>query len=192
MRKDGFTLAELLIALAILGVIATFTIPKVLNSQQDSKFKAIEKEAVASVSAAWQQVKMKGADGNTNIVFGVLNSNLNYVRKDSVTVIDEWHGANTRTCLINQCYLLHNGAMIWADPATFGGTASTNAVSFWVDPDGKVTDGTTNGPGKGVLFYLYYDGKVRTRGTLVPNTCDNGQCWATPNPPEDPPWFSWD
>lgn len=33
----GFTLAELLIALAILGVIATFTIPKVLQSSRTAQ-----------------------------------------------------------------------------------------------------------------------------------------------------------
>ncbi len=36
----GFTLAELLMALAILGVIATFTIPKILGAQQSSSSNA--------------------------------------------------------------------------------------------------------------------------------------------------------
>lgn len=40
----GFTLAELLIALGILGVIATFTIPKILSAQQDSKTKPSPKK----------------------------------------------------------------------------------------------------------------------------------------------------
>lgn len=44
-----------MIALAILGVITTFTIPKVLNSQQNGKFKAIAKEDMSMVSAAYQQ-----------------------------------------------------------------------------------------------------------------------------------------
>lgn len=57
-RKSGFTLAELLIALGILGVIATFTIPKLLASQQNTQRKAIFKEMIASIEAvtwqAWQ------------------------------------------------------------------------------------------------------------------------------------------
>ena len=31
--KKGFTLTELLIAVALIGVIAVFTVPKVLNAQ---------------------------------------------------------------------------------------------------------------------------------------------------------------
>src|ERR1051325_8786269 len=46
----AFTLAELLIALAILGVIATFTIPKVLQAMQDNQRKAVFKEVIASLS----------------------------------------------------------------------------------------------------------------------------------------------
>jgi prepilin-type N-terminal cleavage/methylation domain-containing protein len=46
--KTAFTLAELLIALAILGVIATFSIPKVLQSQQNNQKQAIFKEIISA------------------------------------------------------------------------------------------------------------------------------------------------
>ena len=49
----GFTLAELLISLAILGVIATFTIPKILTSQQNSQKAAVTKEVIAMISGAF-------------------------------------------------------------------------------------------------------------------------------------------
>lgn len=47
--QPGFTLAELLIALAILGVIATFTIPKILQAQQNQEKHAIYKETIAAL-----------------------------------------------------------------------------------------------------------------------------------------------
>ncbi len=51
-KQYGFTLAELLIALAILGVIATFSIPKILNAQQNQQKNAIFKESIGAISAA--------------------------------------------------------------------------------------------------------------------------------------------
>lgn len=51
-QHRGFTLAELLISLAILGVIATFTIPKILANQQNSQKKAVFKESISAVSNA--------------------------------------------------------------------------------------------------------------------------------------------
>lgn len=51
-RRKGFTLAELLICLAILGVIAIFTIPKVLTSVQNNQKATIFKEIIATFSQA--------------------------------------------------------------------------------------------------------------------------------------------
>lgn len=48
----GFTLAELLISLAILGLIATFTIPKIMSAQQNNEYSAIAQEDIATLSAA--------------------------------------------------------------------------------------------------------------------------------------------
>jgi prepilin-type N-terminal cleavage/methylation domain-containing protein len=54
----GFTLAELLIALGILGVIATFAIPKILVAQQDTKRKAVLKETMAALqNMIWEGVQ---------------------------------------------------------------------------------------------------------------------------------------
>ena len=65
-RASGFTLAELLISLAILGVIATFTIPKVLYSQQDSQKKAVFKEVIASLYQVCESGVSDGAFSATS------------------------------------------------------------------------------------------------------------------------------
>ena len=46
----GFSLAELLLALLILGSIATFTIPKVITASNNSKKHAIIKESIATLN----------------------------------------------------------------------------------------------------------------------------------------------
>ncbi len=57
--KKGFTLAELLIALALLGVIAAFTIPKVIQASGNKEAVAKVREAVATMEQAWYGVKMQ-------------------------------------------------------------------------------------------------------------------------------------
>lgn len=49
--EKGFTLAELLSVMMILGVIMTFTIPKVLAASDDSRKKTVFREAIASINA---------------------------------------------------------------------------------------------------------------------------------------------
>jgi prepilin-type N-terminal cleavage/methylation domain-containing protein len=51
LKRKAFTLAELLISMAILGVIATFTIPKMLNQNDTQSRKAVMKEVVGMLSS---------------------------------------------------------------------------------------------------------------------------------------------
>lgn len=194
-RNQGFTLAELLISLAILGVIATFTIPKILVTQQNQKHSAIVKEAASMVSGVYSAYKLQNI-ATSGTSFGDLTPYMNYLRVDNSTTIDTFYGQGSRTCnSVNYgCLKLHNGAtLLYASDITsgfFGGTGTTNGIYFIVDPDGSETDGTTNGPGKGTEFWLYYNGKVTSKANTFPQVCNSGNCYV-PSGNEDPPYFNW-
>ena len=68
-HSSGFTLAELLICMAILGVIATFTIPKIVQAQQNQTYTAEAKDAMAAVAGAYQVYRLQNA-ASTNTTFG--------------------------------------------------------------------------------------------------------------------------
>lgn len=190
MRK-GFTLAELLIALAILGVIAAFSIPKVLQSQQDAKFKAMAKEAASTVAQAYDLYKLS-SQPTANTRLSDLTPYLNYVQMDTATRIDHKNTLDYADCsATSPCLKLHNGAVFMYPNVRFDGTATTNALNFMIDPDG-IYSGSVNGSGKSVEFYLYFNGRLRTRGTTQPNTVSSGGTVAAPVPSLDPPWFGWD
>lgn len=191
-RAVAFTLAELLIALAILGVIATFTIPKVLVSSNNSKFNAIGKETAAMVSGAYQAYLMEHTLTNT-VSMADLTPYMNYVSVDTANVnnIDRIPGNTSIRCdTTNRCLRLHNGAAVLYNPADyFDGTSTTNSVYFYVDPDGQYS-GSASGNGKSIVFFLYANGRITTWGNLLAGTWNNGQTY-TATPANDPDWFSW-
>ena len=194
--QSAFTLAELLIALAILGVIATFTIPKILDSGSDSKFNAIGKETAAMVSGAYQSYKLNNAaSGSTS--FQDLTPYMNYVKVDTTTTIDDTYNGTTQNCFAasRSCILLHNGALLYHRTGVtdqFGDTSSTSSILFEIDPDGRVTStGAAGTAGKSVQIAMYFNGRVTTIGNIEPNTYYGGGGAINPLPANDPPWFNW-
>lgn len=51
-KKSGFTLAEVLVTLMIIGVIAAMTIPSLMQSTAQQEFRAAYKKAVSMISQA--------------------------------------------------------------------------------------------------------------------------------------------
>src|SRR5690349_7432884 len=95
--ESGFTLAELLISLAILGVIATFTIPKILQAQQNQQYNAVAKEAAGTITQAYQAYKLAGGDSAT-MNAEAISTYFNYTKLDTASQIDLPNGAGAFTC----------------------------------------------------------------------------------------------
>jgi type II secretory pathway pseudopilin PulG len=180
--------------MAILGVIATFTIPKVLQSQQDTKSKSIAKETASMVSEAYSAYKNKTTPTSS---FGLtaLTPYLNYVKLVTTGVIDG--DARTVAPSIDcsdtanyQCLRLHNGGILTFFTAqSFGGTSTTHAVSFGIDTDGKQTTSTVGEiPQQG--FMLYINGRLTTsQAGEASGGCTSFGC--APLGALDAPWFNW-
>lgn len=192
MRYPGFTLAELLIAMAILGVIATFAIPKVLNAQQSSKWNASGKEAAATISGAFTAYKLNGSL-NAGTLATDLTPYINYASVQTA-LIDHVTGYGSFDCTLAgyACLKMHNGGTLQASNDYFGSANATNSIQFLFDPDGAYSGGTT-GPGKSVMFVLYYNGRLTTADLVEGDTLyTKGVALdiSTFDTPAD--WFSWD
>jgi len=187
----GFTLAELLISLAILALIATFTIPKILQAQQGQQYNAAAKEVAGMISAAFQQYRLSN-QVTASMIAGDLAPYFNYVAVDTTRTIDNKYGSTTSSCNVSGggCLIMHNGGVLRYNGSTLAGTSTTNALEFIFDPDGVQTDSTTDSPGKSVNFFLYSTGMLTSRENTLPNTAASGNTYG-PSSIADPPWFSW-
>lgn len=67
--KKGFTLAEVLITLCIIGIVAEVTVPTLMAQVQDKQFKEAAKEAYSKASQAIQQMK-QDAGGSLGEYYG--------------------------------------------------------------------------------------------------------------------------
>jgi prepilin-type N-terminal cleavage/methylation domain-containing protein len=164
----GFTLAELLIALAILGVIATFTIPKVLNAAGSGQSTAIAKEAASMVSGSFSSYQLNNTLAAA-VTAGALTQYMNYVSVDTSGNSYGFTGSGLCSTVASvACLKLHNGGVLEYNPTnTFGGTTTTNALVFNIDPDGA-------GPLTGATFIQYYNGRLTTGGAAASLTATNG------------------
>jgi len=191
MQKKGFTLAELLICVTILGEIAAFAIPKIIYSQQNSRFNAVAKEDLATLAQAYQVLSLNGRVSQ-NTTAKDLITYINYTKYDTSSLIDDVYGyAGTVSCdSTNPCTRLTNGSVIKFNACSFSGTTpNTNVIEVYVDPDGTVTSsGAANSDGKSVRGYIYYSGRIATWGSIDSGATSSCFGW---NRYQDPPYLSW-
>lgn len=85
-RKSGFTLAEVLVTLMIIGVIAAMTIPSLMQNTQQQEFKAAYKKAVSMLNQAVSlNYALDGEDATSFMGTGFYNlmeKRLNVMSKD--------------------------------------------------------------------------------------------------------------
>jgi prepilin-type N-terminal cleavage/methylation domain-containing protein len=141
----GFTLSELLVSLAVLGLIAGLTVPSVVVSIDRSKTRSILREAFQTISAITQAGVLNGdfagitdwdvlSSSNPQGIVGYVRSKLNYSKQCLTTDITSdgckrgWSGAaaNDTRNAHNARFILPNGAKLQAHEGT-----SSNSMYPW-------------------------------------------------------------
>lgn len=174
MKKNGFTLAEVLITLAIIGVVATMTLPALMTNTQEQQARTGIKKGINTLTEAaqmnqslegWDYASVTDPNDPDGVTIGMDTATQAF---DALianrTTIDYGLGNNlpdkgqVKTTLSGyKAIYLRDGSAIYYDPAAAICNANTGAADLNED------DGLPEG------FVVYYD----TNGIAGPNIVSN-------------------
>lgn len=106
-EKKSFTLAEFLITLGIIGIVATMTIPTLMHDMNDNAFKVAYKRAYSDISQAFEQAIQENSlqprtglsDANaTTSEYAVLKAAFKVVKECTPAQIDQCWQAGDIVC----------------------------------------------------------------------------------------------
>ena len=215
MKKKGFTLAEVLITLGIVGVIAALTTPTLIASTKNQSNAAKLSKTVSTVeNALGAMVANEGVDSiDETAAWAVLDSaseftdELNNYLPGSYNDSDSFYDEGTTIKFLSgtaatgndipdaegrMIYVLKNGAVLFLDPTELPELTETNmnilnAGSIYVDVNGTEAP---NMWGRDIFAY-----KIATNGQLWPwggmdvaRTSSVGPGGATPSKDRLPTW----
>ena len=173
----AFTLAEVLITLGIIGIVAAMTIPSLINSAQNQEYLSRFKENYSTFSQATAQINNDCGGSVTNCLATANAANddaqtrLDFLNlyKAKLSVAKDCTNGTTKGCFVNANYKLLNGgdsgmnfeSGYWFGDARIQLTNGASVGARWITNDpGIVID--VNGPkgpnqwGKD-LFYFAFD-----------------------------------
>ncbi|MFM7389501.1 MAG: type II secretion system protein [Vampirovibrionales bacterium] len=115
----GFTLSELLISLAVLGLISALTLPTIFNTVSEQRSKAGLKEAIT----AFQSIAKEGVDDGSiyskATFIDALKLKLNFVEHRTTACTEIFHlNHSGYSASMHDCFILPNGIMVNVSNAT--------------------------------------------------------------------------
>lgn len=191
----GFTLAEVLITLGIIGIVAALTIPTLLNKTNDAELKTAWKKVYSDISNAHSQMIASNElpYATPQEYFTALETHITTSKKcDAPQSEGCWHQANNWSAYngrldvinldnfagtLNKGYILNNGALVaftsfihLATPGVYNYTGERNAIAL-VDVNGFKKP---NKMGADIFVVEFFYNKALPMGSIGTLQTDDG------------------
>lgn len=130
LKYKAFTLAEVLLTLVIIGIVAALTVPAILADIKNKEFKSAWKKAYSDLSQATTYILNENSGSlvnvfaNNNDLSNKYLSHLNYKQQcdDNISVGNCWHNSNTTT-------YLYGATKAWSTSA--GGVLNNGSILYF-------------------------------------------------------------
>lgn len=161
MKPYGFTLTEVLVALTIVGVIAVFAIPKVLETSTASQNRSLFQETLSTLADVMHAGITSGELTGSTVDYDFFKSKLVYSKTCDTNSATQgcWNKGVQGSINWEEDqpgFVLHNGVVL----VGFDNPAEANGVV--IDING--TDGPNNNTTDQIYLYLCYTGNPCTFG----------------------------
>ena len=125
--RGGFTLAEVLITLGIIGVVAAMTMPTLLNSTNGAQYRTAYKKALSVLSQAVvlnvalddydlsQATTASSTDTSKPSLYALFKNRMNVVKDSGTSNVDSWTAGNDNSAMFRN----ENYTMFFNDGITF-------------------------------------------------------------------------
>ncbi len=160
--KQGFTLAEVLITLGIIGVVSAIVMPAIITDIQGKQYSVARKKALATIGEAGRQIAVNGEMGNAVDAEDFVE---NYLKRQ-LKMVKTCKNDDLKACGIetdtNKILSFHKAKRTmpkkWIDLAwgvSANGAIDTNAKSYgFISPDGFAVN-------------LFYNGNCQAESSVL-------------------------
>ena len=199
IRKNAFTLAEVLITLGIIGVVAAMTIPTLISNTNGAQFKTAYKKALSTLNqAVLMNIALEDTDfstlaadtGTDSDTFGTNAGSLGLMLKNRMQsateitgsyetkpTLTEGSGADASTPVVTYTLQCTGSAGNWtkpADPANGELAAECNTdgtIDVTVTMNNDADNYAKYSFADGTSFWYYKDAELCTDASAVANNC---------------------
>ncbi|MDD3013329.1 MAG: prepilin-type N-terminal cleavage/methylation domain-containing protein [Candidatus Gastranaerophilales bacterium] len=162
--KKGFTLAEVLITLLIIGVIASIVIPGIINNTNEAEYNVGVKKAYSDLSDAIKMIQVKNG-GEVNIGTSAASADPTLLRNDFCSVMSCIKTDTTANIFGPIIYKGYKGGSISFSARAFGLNAPSAAINNGFLIRFVAYESCTNNYGVNACGYIHVD----VNGTKGPN-----------------------